>query len=266
MYTSDYAVINNNFSVLGGVVVYARPLCEKKATNIFTNPKSGVSVTSTRKAEKSVVLATVNSCNFNVTGKWLIETIAISQIAVLFSFIDNKAHGYTTENLGENYEDNTNPFINNKEVFLSIDGKYNNFMGVLISDILDQKKKRLIPLFSFFRNMESYWISGFLLSQVLNEDKENSSDKLYIRCKEYGLSESYFRKLCYKMFICGPKKQLRAWRAAYSLLQLIESDKTVSTIAINNGYSSSSHFSSEIKSLFGITPKEFKRLEGLFNE
>jgi AraC-like DNA-binding protein len=49
-------------------------------------------------------------------------------------------------------------------------------------------------------------------------------------------------------------------------LQLIENDQSIGTIAGDNGYASSSHFSSEIKSLFGITPREFKKLEGLLHE
>ncbi|WP_374191026.1 helix-turn-helix domain-containing protein [Candidatus Symbiopectobacterium sp. 'North America'] len=56
------------------------------------------------------------------------------------------------------------------------------------------------------------------------------------------------------------------WRAVYSALQLIDNDESIATVAWNNGYASSYHFSTEIKTLFGITPREFKNLEGFLNE
>ncbi|MGU0056513.1 helix-turn-helix domain-containing protein [Enterobacter hormaechei] len=35
-------------------------------------------------------------------------------------------------------------------------------------------------------------------------------------------------------------------------------------IAVDNGFSSASHFSNEIKTLFGITPTEFRRIGHIF--
>ncbi|HHJ1147121.1 TPA: helix-turn-helix domain-containing protein [Proteus mirabilis] len=78
--------------------------------------------------------------------------------------------------------------------------------------------------------------------------------------ERYGVSGTHFRRLC-KRYLgnCG-KSQLRSWRAASSILTTLSTDESLTQIAVDNGFSSASHFSNEIKTLFGITPTEFRRI------
>ena len=220
----------------------------------------------------AVLLASHDHLTVIFSNGWTVEKFPLSQISTLFCFLDYQTKNCEpvlgkTKNLSNDTRENEKELLETeRDIVLLLENNQDRLMDILISGIIDPKKKCLQCVYTFIRNMESYWIAYFLLSQVFNDENDSDAYKLYNACKVYGVSESYFRKLCHNAFTCGPKKQLRMWRAAYSALQLIEKDKSIATIAGNNGYSSSSHFSSEIKSIFGITPREFKKLEGLLHE
>lgn len=220
----------------------------------------------------AILLASNDHLTVRFMNEWMVEKFPLSQISTLFCFLD-----YQTKNcesgIGkmktlcqDKSESDKESLETERNIILLLDNTTDRLMDILISGIINPQKQSLQCIYTFIRNMESYWIAYFLLSQVFEGENDNDAYKLYNACKVYGVSESYFRKLCHNAFTCGPKKQLRMWRAAHSALQLIEKDKSIATIAGNNGYSSSSHFSSEIKSIFGITPREFKKLEGLLHD
>jgi len=248
-------------------LLLARPMHEKSMLNVSVENVTNENIVNT-----SVLLASNDDLSVNFINQWTVEKFPLSQISTLFCFLD-----YQTKHCESNIKKITNIYEENRSngkelienersVLLLLENHNDRLMDILISGIIHPQKQCLQNIFTFIRNMESYWIAYFLLSQVFSDDNDSDAYKLYNACKVYGVSESYFRKLCHNAFTCGPKKQLRMWRAAYSALQLIEKDKSIATIAGNNGYSSSSHFSSEIKSIFGITPREFKKLEGLLHE
>ncbi|WP_224653923.1 helix-turn-helix domain-containing protein [Pectobacterium versatile] len=218
-------------------------------------------------ASASAVLATQDSMVLRLQGEWIVEIFPISQITTLFSFLDYQEKTCSRVSDSDNDATKNPATMTSKRCFFSlVENEKNNFFDMVISYRLRQNESSIDDMFAFVRNIESYWIASFLLSQLMSDDKSRDTHKLYNVCKIYGVSESYFRKLCNNAFSCGPKKQLRLWRAAYSALQLIEKDNSISMIAGDNGYASSSHFSSEIKSLFGITPREFKKLKGFLHE
>ncbi len=250
-------------------LLLARPMHDKSMLDFSgdsVNINDGNTITS------AVLLASNDHLNVKFINEWTVEKFPLSQISTLFCFLDYQTKSSESEiRKIDNLEDESRPYSNElieneKSVVLLLENNTDRLMDILISGIIVPQKQCLQNVFTFIRNMESYWIAYFLLSQVFNDDNDSDTYKLYNACKVYGVSESYFRKLCHNAFTCGPKKQLRMWRAAHSALQLIEKDKSIATIAGNNGYSSSSHFSSEIKSIFGITPREFKKLEGLLHE
>ena len=261
-------VVSDEIVELDNGVLFARPLGHDSVMALITSGEQDeFLVESKENIRQSVVLSTLNRMNVTFSGEWVIETLTMSQATTLFSFLDYQAK--SRGDLSGRLEDvKSHPALMHTErnLVVLIEKENKSMMGMLISTMLKPQDRRLESMFSFIRNVESYWISHFLLSQVMNEDKESDSHKIGNASKIYGVSESYFRKLCHHAFTRGPKKQLRLWRAAHSALQLIEKDNSISAIAGNNGYASSSHFSSEIKSLFGITPREFKKLEGLLHE
>lgn len=233
---------------------------------------SSINIENKEIINSAVLLASNDNLTVKFINEWTVEKFPLSQISTLFCFLDfqtkncESTAGKINDAASEARKSGKELIENERNVVLLLENNTDRLMDILITGIIDPQKQCMQSIFSFIRNMESYWIAHFLLSQVFNDDSDSDSYKLYNACKVYGVSESYFRKLCHNAFTCGPKKQLRMWRAAHSALQLIEKDKSIATIAGNNGYSSSSHFSSEIKSIFGITPREFKKLEGLLHE
>lgn len=256
---------------LNDSVLFARPLNNNKS-------KSVMAVSASCELRENdddrlnnilqpIVLSTLDNMEVAFRGGWMVEILSMSQATTLFSFLDYQAKSRSVNSEARVGETNTSLLMHTeRNLAILVDDECKSLMGMLVLTLLKPQDRRLENLFSFVRNVESYWIAHFLLSQVMNEDKERDNHKIGNACKSYGLSESYFRKLCHHAFTRGPKKQLRLWRAAHSVLQLIEKSNSISFIAENNGYASSSHFSSEIKSLFGITPREFKKLGGLLHE
>lgn len=262
LYVSDACIDLNNG------VLFARPLNSESIMNVSPSGELRENYDDRlNNILQPIVLSTLDNMEIAFRGDWMVEILSMSQATTLFSFLDYQAKSRSVNTEARVGETNTSLLMHTeRNLAILVDDECKSLMGMLIFTLLKPQDRRLENLFSFVRNVESYWIAHFLLSQVMNEDKESDSHKIGNASKIYGVSESYFRKLCHHAFTRGPKKQLRLWRAAHSALQLIEKDHSIAAIAGNNGYASSSHFSSEIKSLFGITPREFKKLEGLLHE
>ncbi|EMY3602390.1 TPA: helix-turn-helix domain-containing protein [Klebsiella aerogenes] len=260
------AKMNSKVSYLNNGLLFARPLHDNAVMAFST-----VGVENKYHIEKEgirdqVILISLDKIELRFNGEWFFETVTMSQATTLFSFLDFQTKSREESVSKSNGEAHSVILQTGRSLAMIPAQDKKTFIGTLISSMLNPQKCQLEHLFSFVRNVESYWISSFLLSQVMNEDKDADTQKIYNASKLYGVSESYFRKLCHHAFTRGPKKQLRLWRAAYSALQLIENDNSIAMVAGDNGYASSSHFSTEIKSLFGMTPREFKKLEGLLHE
>ena len=262
LYVSDECIGLNNG------VLFARPLNSKSVMSVSTSGELRENYDDRlNNILQPIVLSTLDNMGIVFRGDWMAEIMSMSQATTLFSFLDYQAKYRSVNAESRDGETNTSLLMHTeRNLAILVNDECKSLMGMLIFTLLKPQDCRLENLFSFVRNVESYWIAHFLLSQVMNEDKESESHKISNASKIYGVSESYFRKLCHHAFTRGPKKQLRLWRAAHSALQLIEKDNSIAAIAGNNGYASSSHFSSEIKSLYGITPREFKKLEGLLHE
>ncbi|AOJ73545.1 MULTISPECIES: helix-turn-helix domain-containing protein [Burkholderia] len=109
------------------------------------------------------------------------------------------------------------------------------------------------PLLAFLRAQESYGLVRFLLRE------RTKAQPVAVLAARYGVSESHFRRLCRRALGRGLKRELRQWRAAQAVLEIVESRESMTEVAMSNGFASSSHFSREIKDLFGISPCQFRR-------
>lgn len=98
------------------------------------------------------------------------------------------------------------------------------------------------------RSSESYQLLGFLLAQG------SSSGKLQDLAVRYGVSVSHFRRLCSQALGGAAKSWLREWRTARALLAMAEKPRSLTDVALEFGYASSSHFSNEIRELVGVAP------------
>lgn len=106
------------------------------------------------------------------------------------------------------------------------------------------------------KNNEWYDLIDFLLDEFC----DNSNQRLQVLCIRYGLSSSHFRRLARYALGKTAKVELRDWRLVRALFELINGNNNLTTIAMNNGYASLSHFSNEVKDTFGVSPRNLKKI------
>ncbi|MDY7578359.1 helix-turn-helix domain-containing protein [Herbaspirillum sp. RTI4] len=99
------------------------------------------------------------------------------------------------------------------------------------------------------RRYEDYSLVKFLL---LNRD----CSSIEVLGSRYGLSISHFRRKCKRALGTSIKREFRIWRAAGALLATAGHQFGLTNIALDHGYASSSHFSRDIRDLFGFSPTE----------
>ena len=113
-----------------------------------------------------------------------------------------------------------------------------------------ERDSRDVPLFSFLRATEAYWVVSFLLQQFAENKRVSDLGA------QYGLSNAHFRRLCKHALGGSLKAELKRWRASSAVLRIIESEQTLTDIALDAGFASSSHLSREIKGLLGVPPSQ----------
>lgn len=188
------------------------------------------------------------------SGEWNVELLPLSRIAKLFAFID------AAKIVPPGNEKYHTLDVEPQFVFPTESAKSNDKIETQIINAVLRQDQSLNMLWAAIRAHESYWISSHLLSEISEGNRVED-----IR-SQYGVSSSHFRRLCKQHLGINAKGQLRAWRVCISVLQIIESDQSLSNIAVNNGYASASHFAKDVKSFFGFTPSEFRALEWLLYE
>lgn len=192
-----------------------------------------------------------NSKNENVifqseNQSWRIEKRSFFICARLLAFIDYARDFSKMTAVGTNFDIN-------QQIFYIKEGS-GTLEHLIINEAL-KDESQLEPLFVTIRHSESYWLILHLIS-YLDEKKSNIAQI----GERYGVSGTHFRRLCKRYLGNCCKSQLRSWRAASSILTTLSTDESLTQIAVDNGFSSASHFSNEIKTLFGITPTEFRRI------
>lgn len=110
------------------------------------------------------------------------------------------------------------------------------------------------------RSSESYQLLGFLLEQG------SGGEKLQDLAGRYGVSVSHFRRLCRQALGGAAKSELRGWRTARALLGMAEGAASLTDVALEFGYASSSHFSKEIRELVGVAPSSLIDITRLSSE
>lgn len=122
------------------------------------------------------------------------------------------------------------------------------FLQAILNDV-----QWIKPLCQLLRKTECYGLVQYLLS------KSMTSLSLYELGRVYGLSYSHFRRLCRTALGGKVKAELCSWRMARCILEIIEGKTDMTTIAHKYGYSSSSHFSAEVKNKIGKSPRDLCR-------
>ncbi|MDD1016018.1 helix-turn-helix domain-containing protein [Pseudomonas rubra] len=106
------------------------------------------------------------------------------------------------------------------------------------------------------RSGEEYWLVRYLL------DQGRGQDSLQALARRYGVSVSHFRRLCRQALGGATKPALRSWRVARALLEVIDEGRSLTEVAQNQGYCSSSHFSRDVRELLGVPPSRLGDIVG----
>ena len=75
----------------------------------------------------------------------------------------------------------------------------------------------------------------------------------------FGYSDAYLSRMFQKYANVNFKTYLQDIRMTYAYRELLNSDKTISQIAMDNGFSSSRAFTREFQKRYGILPSEVER-------
>lgn len=110
------------------------------------------------------------------------------------------------------------------------------------------------PIAAVLRRTEFYWLVKFLIEQM------DSSERLRDLGARYGVSVSHFRRLSRNALGNATKVELKSWRLAKALLDHMGSETSLTYLAMNHGYSSLSHFSNDVKLMFGVSPRCLKNV------
>ena len=76
--------------------------------------------------------------------------------------------------------------------------------------------------------------------------------------KSFGFSETYLRELFRRNVNMPIMQYCRRRRMIVSASQLLHSDKTILTIALENGFSNPESYTRAFKKIFGMTPSRFR--------
>ncbi|MBE5251924.1 MAG: helix-turn-helix domain-containing protein [Enterobacterales bacterium endosymbiont of Blomia tropicalis] len=106
----------------------------------------------------------------------------------------------------------------------------------------------------FLRKNEAYWLVRYLLPHRC------SPEKIIKLSKEYGFSYSYFRRVVHQFFGMTAKQKLLSWRISQTVLDIIDGKGKITDIALQNGFSSSSHASTTIKKQLGLKPLAIRNI------
>jgi AraC-like DNA-binding protein len=183
-----------------------------------------------------------NAKVFIDSANYCYSEVHVSTLVKLMAFID---FAMRFHEVGRTVPGQIVPSVLVARGFTSADGDViqREFIGrLLLGDGIDES------LFNFLRTTEGYWVVSFLLEQFAGNRRVSDLGA------QYGLSNAHFRRLCKIVLGDSLKAELKRWRAVTAVVRIVESEQTLTDIALEGGFASSSHLSREIKSLLGVPP------------
>lgn len=189
----------------------------------------------------------VNGCGENSQADYYFP---LSKCIKLLAFID--CHYHLSRE--DNNEVADNKVCPDYEIIFPVQGDADNPEYRIVCEILNENSV-IKTFFNTLRHSEHYWLVKHLISAA---DCKNSNIRDI--SQRYGLSGTHFRRLCQRYIGNQSKYQLRHWRGVASVLDILVKEHSLTRIAADNGYCSASHFSNEIKILFGMSPRKIRNL------
>ncbi|WP_175924624.1 helix-turn-helix domain-containing protein [Burkholderia latens] len=175
------------------------------------------------------------------SGAWRYQRIPVSPLAKLLAFLESGIGGAS--------ERHREPIALVEE---STELSAVRIETWMVERVIE-RDERIASLFDLIRTDETYGLVRFLLNERL---KFKSVSEL---SRQYGVSESHFRRLCRKALGTSLKGELRRWRAADAVLGIIEGVESLTRLAVCSGYSSSAHLSKDVKDFLGFPPCKIRQ-------
>ncbi|KVO87678.1 helix-turn-helix domain-containing protein [Burkholderia ubonensis] len=160
--------------------------------------------------------------------------IAVSELAVMQAFIDA---AFADRRSGACTEDP----IEQVDLFLASKAERSNARTWLLREALaDSTDYRRVA--RRLRGTEVYGMISFLLF---------NDGKLGTLVSQYGISSAHFRRLFGAAVGRSPKSVTKQWRLAKAVLSIVDGRRSVTDAAMELGYASSSHLSSDFRAAVG---------------
>ena len=156
---------SNKCIELDNGVLFARPLNSESVMTVSVSGKlqRHYDVCERLKTvSQPIVLSTLDNMKVNFNGKWFVEKISMSQATTLFSFLDYQAKSrvfFVHPCLGE--MKSSSLIHTERNLALLVKTEFKSMMEMLILSLLNPQESQLESLFSFIRNVESYWVAYF---------------------------------------------------------------------------------------------------------
>lgn len=102
------------------------------------------------------------------------------------------------------------------------------------------------------------------LSKITTYMREHYNEDLKLSdlASTFGYSDAYLSRMFQKYAKVNYKTYLQDIRMAYAYRDLLNTDRTISQIALDNGFCSSRGFSGEFQKRYGVLPSEMRKQIG----
>ena len=125
-------------------------------------------------------------------------------------------------------------------------------------DRLRQKEEEETPIFRFNADRKA---KNKYVEQAIKQIREHYKEDLKLSdlAATFGYSDAYLSRMFQKYAKINYKTYLQDIRMAYAYRDLLNTDHTISQIALDNGFCSSRGFSGEFQKRYGVLPSEMRK-------
>ena len=190
-----------------------------------------------------------------------------------FKRYSDKIVGYTIQ-INYNFLEKMIPNI--KNIYFDIDDpnknkKITNYMIKIYQEFIDDKFSKNMAILMMTLKMliflyeecsEERHVGNTLKTKnILKYINEHYKEELrvYEVAKYFGYSREYFSRLLKKEIGMSFKEYLTQYRLNKSLNELININKNIAEVALNNGFSNETQYISIFKKIYNITPGQYRK-------
>lgn len=190
-----------------------------------------------------------------------------------FKRYSDKIVGYTIQ-INYNFLEKMIPNI--KNIYFDIDDpnknkKITNYMVKIYQEFIDDKLSKNMSILMMTLKMliflyeecsEVRYVGNTLKTKnILKYINEHYKEELHVYevAKYFGYSREYFSRLLKKEIGMSFKEYLTQYRLNKSLNELLNINKNIAEVALNNGFSNETQYISTFKKIYNITPGQYRK-------